>query len=543
MISGAFGFDSVLIVVSAVEGIKPQTVEHLEILKLLGVKDAILVISKKDLVPKDELSTKILEIQTFITKYKFNIQGVVPVSIYDEASIETLKRRLFSLRLKDKEKQNFFRMYIDRTFSIKGKGSVVTGTVLGQDITLKDKLFVCDINKACKIKNIQVHDQDVEVAHISNRVAINLANVDSKDLKKGFLISKKGYLRGFKTIDIAFSALGEDNMLHHNKTYIVYIGSKRVEAKINLIGTDYPLQEGFATIKSSTDIFSIYGEKLIIRDSNKTVAGGVVLNPISDPLKKRQKLQLLNALEERDFPKAYIVLLEAHKKGLGLVSSAQRFALSHEEALNEAKALEGCFIDEKELIVYPLASQIIIIDAIRAIYEKNPYALLSVSSIKLRLTWASDAFIQAAIDFLVEDKLLVKDKNLYKNANVKEDISDVLENNILEMLEKEDVAPPAPYNIYDSLDLDRKSGDDILKTLCKRKEVVRLEHNLFIHAKSLTKLMTHMKEIIKLEGHIDLRTLKEHYPLSRKYLIAYLDYLDKFSDIKNEEGKRFFTHS
>ncbi|SFZ98905.1 Selenocysteine-specific translation elongation factor [hydrothermal vent metagenome] len=542
MISGAFGFDSVMIVVSAAEGIKPQTVEHLEILKLLGVKDAILVISKKDLVPKDELNTKILEIQTFITKYKFNIQGVLPVSIYDEASIDRLKRKLFSLKLKDKEEQNFFRMYIDRTFSIKGKGSIVTGTVLGQALTLRDKLFICDINKAAKIKNIQVHDQDVESANISNRVAMNLANVDSKELKKGFLISKKGYLRGFKTIDIAFSTLGEENMLHHNKNYIIYIGSRRVEAKINLIGTDYPIPEGFATIKASSDIFSIYGEKLIIRDSNKTVAGGVVLNPISDPLKKRQRLELLNALEERDFAKAYIVLLEAHKKGLGLVSSAQRFALSHEEALNEAKALEGCFIDEKALIIYPLASQIIIIDAIRAIYEKNPYALLSVSSIKLRLVWASDAFIQAAIDFLVEDGLLIKEKNLYKNSNVKEDISDVLESRILKMLEDEDVAPTAPYNIYDSLDLDRKSGDDILKALCRRKEVVRIEHNIFMHAKSLTKLMTHMKEIIKLEGHIDLKILKEHYPLSRKYLIAYLDYLDKFSDIMNEKGKRFFVH-
>ena len=269
----------------------------------------------------------------------------------------------------------------------------------------------------------------------------------------------------------------------------------------------------------------------------------MVLNPISDPLKKRQKLQLLNALEERDFPKAYIVLLGAHKKGLGLVSSAQRFALSHEEALNEAKELEGCFIDEKELIVYPLASQVIIVDAIRSIYEKNPYALLSVSSIKLRLTWASSAFIEKAIGFLVEDGLLKKEMNLYKSANVQEDISDVLEDRILEMLQEEDIAPTAPYNIYDSLDLDRKSGDDILKSLCKRKEVVRVEHNLFIHAQSLTKLVAHMKNIIKEEGYIDLKILKEHYPLSRKYLIAYLDYLDKFSEIRKEDGRRYFTHS
>ena len=540
MISGAFGFDSVMIVVSATEGIKPQTVEHLEILKLLGVKDAVLVISKKDLLSEALLQSKMIEIQAFVAKYKFNIQAVVPVSIYDESSIETLKERLFSLELKNKEEQNFFRLYIDRTFSIKGKGSIVTGTVLGKEISLDDKLFVCDSNKACKIKNMQVHEQDVERVKISNRVALNLANVDAKELKKGFLLSKKGYLRGFKEIDISFASLGENRQLTHNKNYSIYIGSKRFEAKVTLFGSTEALEEGFATIKASNDIFSIYGEKLIIRDGNRTIAGATVLNPVSDPLRKSQKLQLLNALEERDFPKGYVILLEAHKKGLGLVSSAQRFALSHEEALNEAKTLENCFVDEKELIIYPVLTQKIIIDTVRAIYEKNPYALLSVSSLKLRLPWASASFIEASLQQLLEERLLVKEQNLYKSANVTEDLSVVLEKRILERLLKEDIAPTAPYNMYDDLDLDRKSGDDILKSLCSKKEVVRVEHNLFVHAQSLSKMILEMKNIIKEEAYIDIKNFKEKFPLSRKYLIAYLDYLDKFSEIKKENGKRFF---
>jgi len=540
MISGAFGFDSVMIVVSATEGIKPQTVEHLEILKLLGVKDAVLVISKKDLLSEALLQSKMIEIQAFVAKYKFNIQAVVPVSIYDESSIETLKERLFSLELKNKEEQNFFRLYIDRTFSIKGKGSIVTGTVLGKEISVDDKLFVCDSNKTCKIKNMQVHEQDVERVKISNRVALNLANVDAKELKKGFLLSKKGYLRGFKEIDISFASLGENRQLTHNKNYSIYIGSKRFEAKVTLFGSTEALEEGFATIKASNDIFSIYGEKLIIRDGNRTIAGATVLNPVSDPLRKSQKLQLLNALEERDFPKAYVILIEAHKKGLGLVSSAQRFALSHEEALNEAKTLENCFVDEKELIIYPVLTQKIIIDTVRAIYEKNPYALLSVSSLKLRLPWASASFIEASLQQLLEERLLVKEQNLYKSANVTEDLSVVLEKRILERLLKEDIAPTAPYNMYDDLDLDRKSGDDILKSLCSKKEVVRVEHNLFVHAQSLSKMILEMKNIIKEEAYIDIKNFKEKFPLSRKYLIAYLDYLDKFSEIKKENGKRFF---
>ena len=506
------------------------------------VKDAVLVISKKDLVTEEELASKIVEIQSFVAKYAFNIQAVIPVSIYDDVSIETLKEKLFSLQLKNREEENFFRLYIDRVFSIKGQGCVVTGTVLGKNITPNDKLFVCDINKACKIKNMQVHEHDVELAKISNRVALNLANVDAKALKKGFLLSKKGYLRGFKTIDISFSTLGEKTKLQHNKNYSVYIGAKRFEAKVTLFGSTQGLEEGFATIKSDKEIFSLYGEKLIIRDANRTIAGATVLNPISDPLRKSQKLQLLNALEEKDFPSAYVILLEAHKKGLGLVSSAQRFALSHEEALHEAKVLENCFVDEKELIIYPLMTQKLVIDFVRAIYEKNPYALLSVSSLKLRLPWASEHFIEASLEHLIEENLLIKENNLYRSTTVKEDFSSVLEERILERLQKEDIAPTAPYNIYDDLDLDRKSGDNILKTLCSKKEVVRVEHNLFIHAQSLSKIIAEMKNIIKEDEYIDIKNFKERYPLSRKYLIAYLDYLDKFSEIKKENGKRFFMH-
>jgi len=542
MISGAFGFDLVMIVISAAEGVKPQTVEHLEILKLLGVKDAILVISKKDLVTKEELALKTVEIQAFVTQYKFNIQAVVPVSIYDETSIRDLKEKLFAIKLKKREEENFFRLYIDRVFSMRGQGCIVTGTVLGKAVSSREKLFVCDSNKACKIKNMQVHERNVDVANISSRVALNLAHMDAKVLKKGFLLSKKGYLRGFGEIDISFNTLG-GQLLQHNKNYTLYIGSKRLEAKITLFGSVTALEKGFATIKSDKEIFAIYGEKLIVRDGNRTIAGATVLNPIVDPLRKNQKLQLLKALEAKDFPTAYVILLEAHKKGLGLVSSAQRFALSHEEALYEAKTLENCFIDEKELVIYPLTTQKSIIDTVRAIYEKNPYALLSVSSLKRRLPWASNGFIETSLEHLRQEGLLTKENSLYRSVKVQEDPTPILEIRILERLQKEDIAPTAPCTIYDDLDLDRKSGDKILKALCRKKEVIRVEHNLFISTKSLSKMMIEMKNIIKTAGYIDIKNFKERYPLSRKYLIAYLEYLDKFSEIKKENGKRMLNRS
>ncbi|RXJ66304.1 selenocysteine-specific translation elongation factor [Halarcobacter ebronensis] len=539
MIAGAFSFDCVMIVVSANERIKPQTVEHLEILNLLGVKNAVLTITKKDLIEESELEFAINEIKEFIKEFDFNLLFTSAVSIYDEKSINDLKDRLFALDANTKIEENFFRYYVDRIFSIQGAGTVVTGTVLGKPIKLEEKVFICDTKKEAKIKKLQVHGKEVEESNISNRTAINLAGIKKEEIEKGFVISKKGYLRGFSIIDISFNTL-KNKSLKHNTNYSIFIGSKRVEGKVLLFNNLDSLESGFATLKLEEEIFSIYKEKLIIRQGNHTIAGAKILSPISDPLKKSQKLQLLQVLEEENINQAYKILLDAHKKGLGLISSAQRFALNHEKALEYAKELENVFIDEQALIIYPIETKELIKDFIKEIYMKNQFAFLSNQSIALRLKWASQNFIQIALNELVKENFLVMDQALYKNPNITIDFKTSLETQILKRLENESITPTAPYNIYDEMDLDRKVGDDILKSLCNKKVVLRLQHNIFIHAQSLTNLVNEMKKIIKQDGYIDLQNLKKRYPISRKYLITYLDYLDNFSEIKKEADKRVF---
>ena len=539
MISGAFSFDCVMIVISANEQIKAQTIEHLQILNLLGIKNAVLVISKKDLVEDSSLEQIQIDIEKYVKQYEFNILFSTAVSIFDDNSINILREKLYTLNANTKIEENFFRYYIDRVFSSKGSGTIVTGTVLGKSIKVNEKVFICDLKKDVKIKNIQVHNKDTTITNISNRAAINLSAVDTHTLKKGFLLSKKGYLRGFTSIDISFSSL-EGKALKHNQNYTIYIGSRKLEAKILLFSSIDSLEKGFATIKNQSEIFCIYKEKLIIRLGNDTIAGASVINPILDPMKKKQKLELFQSLFKDDIKLAYQILLKAHKKGLGLISSAQRFALSHQEALDFAKQVPNSFLDEESLILYPLETKDLIKNNIKTIYQKNKYALLSNNSIQLRLKWASSNFIQSVLDNLVSEKFLLKDGNLYKNAFIKENFKDSLEKVLSSRLEKEGISPTAPYNIYDDLDLDRKTGDDILKSLCAKKQVIRLKHNLFIYAQNLNKLVLDMQNIIKEDTYIDLINFKAKYPLSRKYLITYLDYLDNFSQIVKINNKRVF---
>ncbi|MDK2040326.1 selenocysteine-specific translation elongation factor [Aliarcobacter butzleri] len=540
MIAGAFGFDYVMLVVSASEGIKPQTIEHIEIINLLGLKEIIVVITKKDLVNLDELELQKESILEFLKEFDFDVKFISCVSIYDENSIEKLKTQLFSIKNSIKQEENFFRFYIDRIFSPKGFGTVVTGTVLGKKCELDEKVFICQTQKETKIKNIQVHNQNVLEANISNRAALNLQNIDANSLNKGDLITKKGYIRGFDGIDISFKCL-KNKKLNHNQTYTLFIGAKKVDVKVLLFDCISSLENGFATLKANEQLFTVFEEKVILRSGNETICGGKVLNPIIDPMRKNQKRNLLEFLEKRDFVNAYKQLLEVHKKGLGIISSTQRFALSHEKAIEFAQNMEDVFVDTKNLIIYSLSTKEEIKKFIKDIYTKNSYALLSNASINLRLKWASQAFIQTALDELENEKFLIKDGLLYKNANIKEDFAKDLENIVLNRVKIEDVTPTAPYNIYDELDLDRKLGDDIFKTLTSKKQLIRLQHNIFIHFESLNKIIKAMREIIKEDGYIEIHNFKQRFDLSRKYLVCYLDYLDNFSDIKKLDTKRVFV--
>ena len=540
MIAGAFGFDYVMLVVSAKEGLMPQTIEHIEILSLLGIKNLILVITKKDLVDEKILKEQESKIVEFLNEFEFNIKFIKAVSIYDEKSIEDLKNTLFTISNSTKNEENFFRFYVDRVFSVKGSGTVVTGTVLGKKIELEEKVFIPHLQKETKIKNIQVHNQNAIEANISSRAALNLSSIDINSLQRGDIITKKGFLRGFDTIDISFKCL-KNKKLNHNQTYTLFIGAKKIDAKVLLFDSLTSLEDGFATLKMDEKIFTVFGEKVILRSANDTICGGVILNPIYDPMNKNQKRDLLKNLYKKDFKNAFKILLEAHKRGLGVVSSTQRFALSHDESLEFANSLEDVFVDKKELVIYPIKTKDEIVEFIKNIYIKNSYALLSSSSINLRVPWASVEFINSALDDLVQNGFLVKEGQLYKNANIKEDITKELENIFLERLKSEDITPTAPYNIYDDLDIDRKLGDDILKSLTAKKDVIRLQHNLFIHSQSLNKIIKSMREIIKQDGFIEIFNFKQRFDLSRKYLVCYLDYLDNFSDIKKVENRRVLS--
>ena len=270
------------------------------------------------------------------------------------------------------------------------------------------------------------------------------------------------------------------------------------------------------------------------------VGGGEVLNPISDPIKKKKKLNLLKALNKKDFKAAFKILVENHKRGFGLLQSYQRFNLTPNEALNIAKTLDNVFIDEENYNVFSVEVKKEIEKVIKDTYEKNRFAFLSPASLKLRLKWASAELIKSVFDNMVKEGFLIKEDNIYKRkdaANV--DVEKSVEHRLYTLLDNSGLTPDAPYNIYEKLNIDRRVGDNALKKLTASKKVIRLAHNLYVTDKNINLAIKKMKEIIKNKGYIDIKTFKEEMPMSRKYIVAYLDYLDNLSDIEKRDNKRY----
>ncbi len=525
MISGAFGFSACLFVVDINEGLKEQSIEHLEVLELLGVKDIILVLSKCDLCenPKEQE-------QKILNSLEFTPMKVFHTSIKDQESIERLKNYLLNLECKNANENLVFRYYIDRVFSLKGIGTIVTGSLNEGKISLNEKIICLDNQKELVVKNIQNHESNFDEISAFNRVALSL-NCDYKELKKGYVLSKKGFFKGFKECDVLIKA-----KRLKNEKMLFCVGTKSIECKISIL-KELENNEFFAHLEFEKNLFLCFNEKFILLQNNRVVGGGEVLNPVSEPLKKEQKNKFLMLLKNKELKKAFEFLKNTHKYGFGLLSSYQRFKLSHEEALNLAKELNGVFIDEKNLNIYNLLALDELKKFISFILEKNPYAMLSATSLALRLPWASVEFCEFGLQNL--SNLLEFEKGVYFKKGI--DYEKLRERNndeLYNILKKQGIKPQAPYNLYEFLELDRKSGDEILKKLTKQNRVIRLSHNLFVEKNALDKLMQECLEILKSQS-LDIQSMKERFNLSRKYAIAYLEYLDKDERVQKKDEKRF----
>lgn len=508
---GGIQSEYAMLVVDINEGLKAQTLEHIFILKIMGVKNIILVLNKIDLC--QDIDAKKQEI---LKQLDFTPIRVFLVSAKNKLGIDELKKYLLSLKVPNYE-DFALKINVDRVFNVKGVGLVATGIL--KSGKLECKTYLSDDLENIQIKSIEVQHKNVESVVAPARVAF----VFKGNLKVGNIIYSKGYLRSANEI---YTTL--EGELKHDENVLFCAANKQIEAK-------FLQYDRFAKFVLKKPIALSFNEPFVVLKNARAVAGGVVLNPLTEPLKKSKMIELLNALEQKDFKSAFALLNQNHSSGFGLFCAPQRFNLSTQKALEYAQEV-GEIVDLNGACVYAKKALEDTKNNIKELFIKNPYSLQSAKSLEKSL--GIDEFL---CDLALKDLDFLEFNNglFYKKG---EKLEKLLENNEDKIYnELNCLTPKAPYNIYDELNLDRKSGDDIMKRLCSKNKVKRLAHNYFISTQALEEFVKNISPILKIG--VGVQELKNEYDLSRKYAIALLEYLDTLKGVKNIDNKRYLMQN
>ena len=316
MLAGACGIDIVLLVVAADEGVMPQTVEHLDILNYLGVKKGIIVLTKCDLVDEDFISLVKDEVKEKTKGLFIENAPIVEVDSVSGRGLEELVKKIdeISEDIEEKKIDAPARMSIDRVFSLKGFGTIVTGTLIEGKISIDDEMTIYPSEKKVKVRNLQVHGCDVKTAYAGQRTAINLSNIKVSEIQRGDVIAETGSVEESMMIDVNISLVAHcKKSLKHWDRIRVFHGTKQILCRIVPLNEDeIPYGEsGYAQLRLEEKIVAKKGDRFIIRSYSPmdTIGGGIIIDTapkkhkiydesVIETLKIKEKGELKDIIEE-----------------------------------------------------------------------------------------------------------------------------------------------------------------------------------------------------------------------------------------------------
>jgi selenocysteine-specific elongation factor len=287
MVAGVTGIDIVLLVIACDESIKPQTREHFDICRLLGVRAGIVVLTKRDLVDDDILELVKLEAEEFVAGSFLEGAPVIAVSAKTGEGLDELKSALRKLAAgaPGRTSKQPVRLPIDRAFAMKGFGAVVTGTLTAGAIQPEQELELHPIGRRLRVRGVQVHGKPAKAARAGQRTAVNLSGIDHTEIARGMVLAAPGVLRSTQVIDCRLTLLPGVKPLHSRTPVHFHAGTAEV------VGTARPLGDGFARIRLREPLLLLPGDRFIVRRFSPvvTIGGGEVIE-IEPPRKQRVSL-------------------------------------------------------------------------------------------------------------------------------------------------------------------------------------------------------------------------------------------------------------
>src|SRR5262249_51661315 len=319
MLAGATGIDLALLVVAADDSVMPQTREHLEILKLLGVRHGVIALTKADLVDDTTREVVAMEVRELVRDSFLADAPIVPTSAQTGQGIEELKAVLAAAcgKLAPNETGGWFRLPIDRAFVIQGHGTVVTGSVVSGSVGVGDEL---DWHKGdgtterVRVRGLNNHGNPVEAARRGQRAAVNLAGVPHEQVSRGQELAAPGYLVPGKVLSVRLFASAEFRRpIKHRLPCRLHVGTAEVMATVSLLDCDQvePGQGGLAQLFLDAPVTTGWGQPFVLRDSSAehTLGGGQVLQPVAVKVRRRHLgvLERVEALWSEDVEKRVLV--------------------------------------------------------------------------------------------------------------------------------------------------------------------------------------------------------------------------------------------
>lgn len=540
MIAGACGVDVVLLVISASEGIMPQTVEHVEILSHLDIKNGIIVLTMCDIVDEETKALTKEMIQEQIVGTMFENAEIIEVDSISGRGIDKLKKSLVELSetVETRDTSLPARLNIDRSFSVKGHGTVVTGTLAEGIVELNDELVIYPLDKKIKVRNIQVHDTNATKAFAGQRVALNISDVKSTDIKRGHILSKENSLIYTEIINAEITVANDFEKIKMWDRVRVYTGTSEVLARFVPINTNElkSNETGFVQLRLEHGLYLKRGDKLVLRLFSPlvTIGGGVVI----DPTPKRHK-----NLSDEEFEKlSHLktdqtdILIsnflksnssETNSKGkitTGLSISSEDFdnSISNMIANKSVVKIGDYYLDIDVFNSY-------IEETISALNEihKNNKLKAGVNAEELRKYVKTPYKLKdfnLLINEIASEKVIKVDGGLIslydfeiEYSKEQQEVKDKIEKKLLE--EKF-----SPSKISEIIELS-KANEEVVQSITNV-TIIRLDKDIYIHADVLEEAKDLAMGILEKDGKLTLADFRNATESSRKYALLILDYFD-----------------
>lgn len=545
MSAGVSGVDYLLMVIACDDGIMPQTEEHFQILKLFGVKKGMILLTKRDLVDEKRYEEVKKQCREYFKGSFLENSPLLPLSITDIESYNTLKN-LLKEELKKidlEERERYFRMDIDRVFSVKGFGCVVTGTVKSGKISVGDTLTIYPQNKMVKVKGLESHGEKKDSIGTGNRCAINLAGIESSEIKRGNIIGKS-LLTGDK-IECKLTLLENSPKIKNNHRIRLNIGTDEIIGRVKIYEKNYILagESAFVQIDLEEVLGGVLKERGIVRNySPISTIGGIELLDFSKKefnRKDTKQIELLKVLSQEDNEKKVEELIKIDRE-LENIFSLFGEEISLENLIETKKVF---LLDKKYIHRDTLLEKIsIIVDELEKFYSENRLVRGILKS-QIKERYFKNCSLKDYNKFfdldLVKEKITVVDELVAlkefkirlnkEEKNMKEEIFSYY---------KEQKFNLKPYSYYLEVTKDKNLFEQVHRYMVEEGFIQYLEEEYYIlngYLKESTKLITNFLEK---NGKIQVKEAKEVLNNSRDSSILILRKLDTLKVTKNIDGVR-----